>query len=218
MQAGQSVGLLTLIQQDPQRKYHWICACTCGNSKSIRDSSIKSGSTLSCGCHKLRELSKRKTHGLSNSSTYRLWQGMLYRTRHNLKDYENINVCLRWHKFENFIADMGPRPAGRNISIGRHSNSADYSPSNCQWENATQQANNRSSNVMIVSEQFGSKSLTEWASILRDHTRDTKPWTPRLLTTTLKVMDLDQILSVLKITSLDCADDAIEQSGELIAA
>jgi hypothetical protein len=42
-----------------------------------------------------------------------------------------ITVCERWRKFENFLADMGVRPAGHQI--GRKDNDGNYEPGNAVW-------------------------------------------------------------------------------------
>lgn len=63
-------------------------------------------------------------HGLSYSSEYRIWNGMIQRcTNPKQMSYRNyggrgIVVCDRWHIFENFYADMGPRPSKKH-SIDR---------------------------------------------------------------------------------------------------
>jgi hypothetical protein len=44
-----------------------------------------------------------------------------------------IRVCRRWLKFQNFLSDMGERPAGR-YSLGRIDHDNDYRPGNVKWQ------------------------------------------------------------------------------------
>ncbi len=96
-------------------------------------------------------MDKRIKHGHNRnnmiSPTYRSWSTM--RDRCNLKTvnrYEQyggrgIGVCVRWRKFENFLADMGVRPEGETLD--RIDSDQDYSPGNCRWADSYLQNRNR---------------------------------------------------------------------------
>jgi len=52
-----------------------------------------------------------------------------------------IKVCYRWHRFENFLEDMGVRPIG--FTIERKDNAGMYTLSNCKWASLSEQSLNR---------------------------------------------------------------------------
>ncbi len=100
-------------------------------------------------------------------ATYGAWAAMLGRCRNpklpNFPPYggRGITVCARWLKFENFLADMGPKPSP-DLSLDRIDNNGNYEPSNCRWATPFDQANNRRSTVKI--EYLGRRlSVHEWA-------------------------------------------------------
>lgn len=45
-----------------------------------------------------------------------------------------IKVCPEWRKFQNFLADMGERPEGTNLS--RLDHDKNYEPGNVIWQNS----------------------------------------------------------------------------------
>ena len=74
-----------------------------------------------------------------------------------------ITVCDRWRTFENFLADMGPRPEG--MTLDRIDNNGNYEPSNCRWATWRQQHRNRRNNRSLTA--HGETMLVcEWAELL----------------------------------------------------
>lgn len=81
------------------------------------------------------------THGHSvggvPSPTYISWVAMLQRCedpgKSNYVYYggRGIAVCQGWHDFSTFLADMGERPDGKELS--RIDNDGNYEPGNVQW-------------------------------------------------------------------------------------
>jgi hypothetical protein len=72
-----------------------------------------------------------------------------------------IKVCNRWLTFENFLADMGPRPAG--LLLDRLNNDGDYEPSNCEWRTKAQQVRNRCTN-RVLTYQGRTMCIMDWAA------------------------------------------------------
>lgn len=56
-------------------------------------------------------------------------------------------MCPEWATFEQFYADMGPRPNG--ASLDRIDNDRGYAPDNCRWATPKEQAVNRRSTVWV---------------------------------------------------------------------
>ena len=136
--------VLSRADNDHRGQAKWRCNCDCGNIvESVNGKNLRSGQSVSCGCFKL-EMSKLKnaTHGHTRSKrpskTYNTWRGMISRCENQSdKSYQfygarGIEVCDRWHKFENFLSDMGERPPGRS-EIDRIDNATGYQPGNCRW-------------------------------------------------------------------------------------
>jgi len=83
-----------------------------------------------------------------------------------------ITVCLRWHKFENFLADMGEPPPSH--SLDRKNNDLGYSKFNCRWASKTEQDNNRSSNRrfayrgrLLTVKQWADETGLKYATLYR---------------------------------------------------
>lgn len=148
----------------------WSCLCDCGNEVVVVVGALRSGNTKSCGCLNRETTIQRNkdaaTHGMSRTPVYQAWNAMIQRCENindsHYPDYgaRGITVCESWKTFENFYADMGDKPSDAH-SIDRVRNGEGYSPSNCCWATATEQANNRRSNRLLV---FNGEEMT--ASVL----------------------------------------------------
>ena len=188
---GHVFGRLTVLRRggiNEHKKIMWECACLCGRVCLVRGDGLRRGSTSSCGCLQ-REMTARRrtTHGHCSgeirTATYTTWASMLNRCCNpNHKSFYNyggrgITVCDRWmESFENFLDDMGERPA--NLTLERKNNESGYSKSNCRWATKTEQSRNRRTAVFIElsgislmaeewSRRLGIKVMTIWSRSMR---------------------------------------------------
>jgi hypothetical protein len=166
---GQFFGRLTVVAFAGRMSARdtWSCACACGKAVVVRQNNLKSGNTTSCGCAHVKHGRAKKDH---RDETYNSWQSMIARVdgqrgARTAKSYSDrgISMCERWRSFACFLADMGPRPAGR--SLDRINNNGGYEPGNCRWATRTEQQRNRRCNVVLL---FNGRSacLSEWADSL----------------------------------------------------
>lgn len=145
--------VLEMVQHGPKRKAY-ICQCACGGRTGpIMAKHLRSGHTSSCGCNQ-REVATTtglsnlahgcKRRGTTSSRTYIAWMSMHRRVKDPNKSayYGHVRVCVRWTKFENFLADMGDKPEG--LTLDRYPDAwGDYEPKNCRWATWSEQRLNQ---------------------------------------------------------------------------
>ncbi len=111
----------------------------------------------------------RKTHGLTSSKEYRIWNGIKMRCynekREKYASYggRGITMSDEWKEsFEAFYRDMGPRPSNEH-TVERRDNNAGYCKENCYW--ATREEQNRNKRTNRYYEYNGvTKILTDWCN------------------------------------------------------
>lgn len=155
-----------------------LVQCDCGRTKLVLFQNCRSGMTRSCGCM----AGKKPTHGLSRTTQYQTWVGMLSRCyNRECKGFRyyggrGIRVCRRWREsVTEFAADVGTRPPGHTLD--RRDNDGHYScgkceecvangwTANCRWATAKEQANNQRPAIDSVWLEHDGKRLTAsaWA-------------------------------------------------------
>lgn len=174
---GKNFGRLTVVSKigydSDLRKTIWECKCSCGKTKNIPTSSLKSGNTLSCGCLRKEIVSQiSKTHGDSGKCRlYSIWHGIKNRCYNsNVKAYKNyggrgIEMCDEWKDnyecFREWALENGYKD---DLTIDRIDNDGNYCPENCKWSTRHEQCNNMRSNVLITY-NGETHTATEWSKI-----------------------------------------------------
>lgn len=138
---------------------YWLCDCVCGAQTVASGGNLVHQNVRSCGCWRDEEHVRRATtHGHKRhgrrTPEYGSWSGMRDRCL-NPSDAafhkyggRGITIDPRWESFENFLADMGPKP-GRGFSIERCDNDGPYSPDNCKWGTYTEQSRNKRNTAFV---------------------------------------------------------------------
>lgn len=173
---GQRFGRLVAlgpIGKTPSTQIKWHCQCDCGNTVDVVSQSLREGITLSCGCLRRENFTRRKTiHGLAGHPVYRTWKGIVTRcTNPNTIGYENyggrgITICDEWrHDFVLFFEHVSKLPhyGEDGYSIDRLNNSLGYFAGNVRWATPTEQNRNSRHNRNLAY-NGKTQTMTEWAS------------------------------------------------------
>lgn len=171
---GSKFGNWTVVSQSEVRKngnIYWVCICDCGIKKHVQGRNLLNKLSLSCGCLRVISVVDRlKTHGLSKSKIYTIWQAMKSRCLNkNNVEYKNyggrgIKICKRWQQsFEEFYKDMHIEYRD-GLELERKNVNGHYYKNNCKWATRKeQQRNKRNNHYFKYNGQ--NKTLVEWEEI-----------------------------------------------------
>ena len=177
---GKRFGRLTVISRAENKGKHlmWNCICDCGNTKTARGETLKSGETKSCGCLLSESTRNRmKTHGFGfENRLYRIWSNMKGRcysktsSVYNIYGARGITVCDEWKNdflaFRKWALANGYDENAKRMdcTLDRINVDGNYCPENCRWVDIKTQANNRRTNVFITYNEE-THTISEWAEI-----------------------------------------------------
>jgi hypothetical protein len=153
---GLRVGLLNVIEmvgRGSAGQSIWKCACDCGNETEVYYSHLRGKRpTKSCGCLNSTEARSKlhNTHGMSKTCEYQSYHSAKKRCNpkfahvSNYKDWSGRGIEFRFQSFEEFYAEVGPRPEPKfDYSLERIDNDGHYEKGNLRWATKLQQARNR---------------------------------------------------------------------------
>lgn len=155
---GEKYNRWTVLSLDriENKKAFWLCQCECGTKKVVSSSSLRCGSSKSCGClHNDNVV--RKINGLSKTKLYTNYANIkqrCYNPKFPLyKNYgaRGIIMCEEWlNDFMNFYNWAIQNGYKEGLTIDRIDVSGNYEPNNCRWIPMKEQYHNRTDNIYYI--------------------------------------------------------------------
>ena len=165
---GQRFGRLTVIERAENKGEEacWKCRCDCNNEVFVRGSSLRKGTTKSCGC--LVEKNRIK-HGMRHTPIYNTWCHIKARCLNSSNnDYKyyggrGITMYPEWinnfQAFYDYVSKL-EHYGEKGYTLDRIDNNGNYEPNNLRWADKKTQRRNQS-RIHFVEYEGVLMSLTE---------------------------------------------------------
>jgi hypothetical protein len=179
LKPGMIFGRLKVLTVDGPKSITIVCEC--GKQKITNKYDLLYGRTISCGCYRIEEATRRiieysYVHGASNTHEHKHWLQMVRRCTDPkfsmFKKYgaRGIRVHPRWigaNGFVRFLKHVKKAPSHRH-TLDRIKNEGDYVPKNVRWATSVEQGRNKSNNRMLTA--LGkTQCLAAWAEEMKIH-------------------------------------------------
>jgi hypothetical protein len=142
-------GRLTVIRRGTRKakNVYWLCLCSCGKRKQIRNDILQNGTVVSCGCFfresaSFRALThghtarSRRSRGSRQSPEYMAYymQRDACQNPHskNAQWYRDRGIQFLFSTFQQFLSHVGRKP-GPDFWLVRIDRSKDVAPGNVTW-------------------------------------------------------------------------------------
>ena len=167
---GKRFGFLTVLRREGSlpaasnqpAKPTWRCRCTCGKEVVVRGDYLRQNKKKSCSLD--GHFFKEDINAVSEQER-KLYAGMIQRCYNpkNMPSYANygargVRVHRSWkNSFQQFLADMGPRPSPLHSLDRFPKRNGNYEPGNVRWATEQQQRLNQDD---IARVQFRGEVIT----------------------------------------------------------
>jgi hypothetical protein len=121
----------------------WRCTCDCGNQCEVDQNHLTTNRTKSCGCYRKE---RNTTHGMSGSPEWSSYDHAKQRCKPNHCKHEHYfdrGITFNFTSFEQFYAEVGPKPTPKHSLDRWPNNDGPYGPGNVRWATKSQQERNR---------------------------------------------------------------------------
>lgn len=155
---GQEFGNLTVLglslvkRVGPKTKPIYVCKCKCGKVVEVSQIELLTQHKKSCGCL------QKKYDPSMKGRLYEIWKNMRRRCNDpknkRWKNYggKGIKICDEWNDYLTFRTWAYSNGYRDDLTIDRIDIDKGYTPENCKWSTAKEQANNTSRNHFITYE------------------------------------------------------------------